>query len=117
MIISSVLSLTLIWRLACAIEDAGLGMEFESAGIMLVADDCSQQDLVDSTQKVIGNRKGDHWQLTGDTVDGDFITAEYILDGRAIKLRSGKLAEVAAEADQDFVSVSHPRLQSASPYL
>lgn len=89
-------------------EDAGVGMELETAQVRLEAQDkngCTEQNHVDSIQKIIDKRRGQDWELTADMIQDKFLTAEYVFDGRTIKLGTGRLAEAAEEARSDFVSL------------
>lgn len=85
--------------------DAGIGLELESGEVMLTADGCNEKDTFRSIQKTIDGREGEDWQLTGDMGDdAGLLTAEYILDGKKIKLGSKRLAKAAEEAADDYVT-------------
>jgi hypothetical protein len=85
--------------------DAGIGLELETAGIRFEpVDECSEADTVASIQKTIDGRKGNDWHLTGDTLEDAGLTAEYIFDGKMIKLDSKRLAKAAEEVANNYVS-------------
>lgn len=87
-------------------KSAGIGMEFEAGMLWFFSK--TMQDRDDTWKlkgKLIGGRKGTNWELTGDTMlDEGLLNGEYILDGRAIKLGSGALAEAADACAKDLVS-------------
>lgn len=93
-------------------ETAGIGAEFESPFFYFEHQDCSIEDTNAARKKVIDGRTGKNWQLTADTGasgSGGKLYAEYILDGRNIKVgRSGdeSCAQVAKSAADDLVSVA-----------
>ena len=93
---------------------AGLGIEFESVGFFFVKDGCSLTDTNAAKKKIISGRTGRNWELTADTGGGaGQLNAEYILNGRNIKVGDGSAAEAASAAAQDLVSAavaSSPRL-------
>lgn len=87
-------------------KSAGLGIEFESSGVLLSSPRCSLPDTNQAKAKVIGNRKGDKWELTADTTNGiaGQLTAEYILDGKQIKIGDGTASAAAAAVSGDLTS-------------
>ena len=93
---------------------AGLGIEFESAAFYFRKDGCSLTDTNAAKGKIISGHTGNNWELTADTGSGPGdVHAEYILNGKNIKVGDGSAAEVASAAAQDLVSavvVSSPRL-------
>ena len=93
---------------------AGLGIEFESAAFYFKKDGCSLTDTNAAKAKIISGRRGEYWELTADTGSGaGSLHAEYILNGKDIKVGDGSAARAASAAAQDLVSaavVSSPRL-------
>ena len=91
-------------------RSAGIGVEFETGVIQFASDACAQrnqQDTDDSKGKLVGNRQGPNWELTADSTGeapGNLL-AEYILDGKQIKVNSGKAREAAAAVAADLVSL------------
>lgn len=85
---------------------AGIGVEFETASIKLVSDDCSAKDFFAAKGKTINGRKGKNWALTADHADPAerILDAEYILDGKSIKLDSNDAKEAAEAVAKDIVS-------------
>ena len=93
---------------------AGLGIEFESPFFYFKKDGCSLTDTNAAKTKIISGRIGRNWELTADTGGGaGTLNAEYILNGKNIKVGDGSAAEAASAAAQDLVSAavaSSPRL-------
>ena len=60
-----------------------------------------------SKGKLVGNRQEENSQLTADTTlnYAGWLDAEYILDGRRIKLTTGDAIKAAAAVANDFVSL------------
>lgn len=85
---------------------AGIGVEFESAAIQLASDDCSAKDFFAAKGKTMNGRKGKNWALTADHADTSerILSAEYILDGKSIKLSSNSAKEAAEAVAKDIVS-------------
>ena len=95
-------------RADCHYETAGIGVELEAHVIRFKSPTLSSADRKD-TVKLKGtqftHRLGSDWKLTGDTF-GDLrgeLTAEYIMDGKSIKLNTGKAKENAIEVAEDIV--------------
>lgn len=87
---------------------AGLGAEFESPFFYFVNPDCSVDDTNDARKKVVAGHKGTNWELTADTgasTSGGKLNAEYILDGRNIKV-GGDGAKTAKALVDDLVSAA-----------
>ena len=93
---------------------AGLGIEFESVAFYFKKDGCSLTDTNAAKAKIISGRTGEYWELTADTGSGaGSLHAEYILNGKYIKVGDGSAARAASAAAQDLVSaavISSPRL-------
>ena len=83
----------------------GIGVEFETSGIIIESKDCDKPSTDTSKGAMVGNRQGDNWKLTADTTlnRAGALVAEYILDGTKIKLGTGKAAEAAAAVSNDIV--------------
>lgn len=61
----------------------------------------------------MNNRKGTNWKLTADCLgDASVLDAEYILDGRQIKIGAGTAIVAAAAIVDDLVSL----IQGLSDY-
>ena len=89
-------------------KSAGLGVEFECSAILFASSGCSAGDTNQAKGKVVGDRKGTNWELTADTT-GDIpgkLTAEYILDGKVIKIGDGTASAAAAAASSDLVRIN-----------
>ncbi|KAL8867378.1 MAG: hypothetical protein Q9198_008538, partial [Flavoplaca austrocitrina] len=82
----------------------GIGVEFETSGVIFESKDCTRSNTVVSKGKMVGGRQGDNWMLTVDTTPSKEgrLSAEYILDGTQIKLDTGKAAEAAAGVANDI---------------
>lgn len=83
----------------------GIGVEFEASGFVFSNEDCAMQDTFDSKGKEVNGRSGKDWALTVDTTESHQgkLTGEYILNGKSIKLGSGRAKEAAAELKEDLV--------------
>ncbi|KAJ5179152.1 hypothetical protein N7492_002362 [Penicillium capsulatum] len=88
----------------------GLGVKFQTGGIVLHSDDCSPEDVASAKGKMINGHKGENWMLTADTMSDGELYAEYILNGKKIKLGKGtvKLAAEAAAKDVEVIVENNP---------
>lgn len=88
-------------------KSAGLGIEFESSGVIL-SSKCTIENTNQAKGKVIGGRKGTNWKLTADTTNNvaGSLTAEYILDGTVIKIGDGTASAAAAAVSNNLVRIS-----------
>lgn len=86
----------------------GMGVEFESAGVLLENLKCDLASTYRSKTKMINNRQGTNWKLTADTLAGTAgqLAAEYILDGKQIKIGSGAAAAAAGAVAKDIVRLN-----------
>lgn len=94
---------------------AGIGAEFETPMIRLKNSKCSKADTDNFKKSVIAGRKdpGGLWALTADTTAAaGVLNAEYIMDGKNIKVGSGNAQKAGKEAAADFVSAD-PRNKNA----
>ena len=84
---------------------AGIGAEFESPLFYFTNLECSLADTNAAKNKIIAKRTGTNWELTADTGfrEGK-VDAEYILDGRNIKVGSGNGAKTGKAIADDLVS-------------
>lgn len=90
---------------------AGIGAEFESPIFYFVNRACSAADTNAAKRAVVAGRTGTNWEMTADTgSDAGMVYAEYILDGRSIKVGSGDGAKAGAAAAQNLVSATATRL-------
>lgn len=87
-------------------KSAGLGVEFETSAVIFESGQCSMSDTNQAKGKLVGNRKGDKWELTADTTEAiaGRLTAEYILDGTQIKIGDGTASAAAAAVSGDLIS-------------
>lgn len=87
---------------------AGMGVEFESGTVQMVSvNGCSDAETFESKGKMIANRQGTNWMLTADTMAaGDGLDAEYILDGKTIKIGKDMAGPAAAGVAADIVSLT-----------
>ncbi|KAF2795961.1 hypothetical protein K505DRAFT_359715 [Melanomma pulvis-pyrius CBS 109.77] len=88
-------------------NSAGIGFELETTKIRLEPENragCTNGQLEKAKGHVIGGRTGINWELTGDTTISDFVDAEYILNGKTIKLGSGDLRTAAEEVANDITA-------------
>lgn len=84
---------------------AGIGAEFESPLFYFTNTDCSLADTNAAKNKIIAKRTGTNWELTADTGFREgMVDAEYILDGRNIKVGSGNGAKTGKAITDDLVS-------------
>lgn len=88
---------------------AGIGIEFEAPVFYFTNPACSLDDTFAAKKQLVGDsggwRTGTNFMLTADTSsEAGKITAEYILDGRNIKVGSGDAARAGAAATADLVS-------------
>ena len=94
---------------------AGIGAEFESPEFYFVKRECSPEDTFAATGKIIAGRQGTNWMLTADTVPTPGkLNAEYILDGRNIKVGAGNAKKAGAAIAKDLVSSAASRLRVLS---
>ena len=88
-------------------KSAGIGVEFETGELRFLPNGaCNKSDIDKSKGTLVNNRQGRNWMLTTDTTLSDlgFLTAEYILNGKDIKIRSGDAAKAASAVTNDIVS-------------
>lgn len=85
-------------------KSAGLGIEFESSQVTFEAD-CDDEKTNQAKGRQVGDRKGTNWALTADTTEGraGSLTAEYILNGKVIKIGDGTASAAAAAVSNDLV--------------
>ncbi|KAL8727285.1 MAG: hypothetical protein Q9181_005769 [Wetmoreana brouardii] len=83
---------------------AGIGAEFESPFFRLHKKDCSLQDSNAAKKSLIEGRKGPNWELTADSTGAaGELQAEYILDGRNIKVGSEDGAKAGKAIADDLI--------------
>lgn len=76
-----------------------------SVRVLFFSAGCSVEDTNQAKGKVAGGREGTNWELTADTslnIPGR-LTAEYILNGKVIKIGDGTASAAAAAASSDLV--------------
>ena len=88
-------------------ESAGIGVEFESSGVVFKKPGCSAADTNQAKGQQVGDREGDNWQLTADTTAeiAGMLAAEYILNGKTIKIGTGAASAAAAAVSSDIVRI------------
>ena len=90
-------------------QSAGIGVEFESGQVLFrPSGTCTKAQIDTSKGALVDQRQGTNWMLTTDTtvsVDGR-LTAEYILNGKLIKIGSGDAAIAASAVANDIVSLN-----------
>lgn len=88
-------------------NSAGIGVEFEASGVMFGKPGCSAADTNQAKGQQVGDRKGDNWQLTADTTTETpgMLNAEYILNGKTIKIGTGAASAAAAAVSSDIVRI------------
>lgn len=64
-----------------------------------------EMDTIKTKGQVVNGRQGNDWNLTVDTTNNipGNVQAEYILDGKKIKIGSGRAAAAAKEVADDLV--------------
>lgn len=86
---------------------AGIGAEFESFAFSFENPKCSPEDTIATRKQVIAERTGLNWELTADTGrNPGKVNAEYILNGKNIKVGSGDGALAGKARADDLVSTT-----------
>jgi hypothetical protein len=89
-------------------QSAGIGVEFETHALLFQpVTQCSPEDIFPLKGSVVGGRTGADWELTGDTTFPGFLSAEYIMNGKTIKLGQSTAGTTAAEIAADLVNAYH----------
>ena len=88
-------------------NSAGIGVEFESSYVLFNSPGCTPTQTWQAKGKQVGGRSGNDWQLTADTtqVIAGRLTAEYILNGKTIKIGTGAASAAAAAVSSDIVRI------------
>jgi hypothetical protein len=87
------------------IVTAGIGAEFKSPLFYFENFYCSKANTDSSKRQIVAGRTGTNFKLTADTgSQAGKLNAEYILDGKHIKVGSGAAAKAGAAAYKDLVS-------------
>jgi hypothetical protein len=89
--------------------DAGIGAEFETIDIQFSNDKCSLEDTFLAKRKTVQGRSGTNFVLSVDTSveqGKGKLSAEYVLDGRNIKVGDGSAAAAGRAAHDDLVKTS-----------
>ncbi|KAI4208870.1 MAG: hypothetical protein LQ351_008135 [Letrouitia transgressa] len=83
---------------------AGIGAEFESPAFYFTNPECSPEDTFAAKGKIVNGRTGDQWILSADTGGNEGkLNAEYILNGKKIKVGSGDGAKSGREVANDLI--------------
>ncbi|KAF2201339.1 hypothetical protein GQ43DRAFT_480789 [Delitschia confertaspora ATCC 74209] len=89
-------------------KSPGIGVEFETGQIQFTSKkNCNEEDTWAAKGKLVDNRKApdDTWMLTADTIgDPDILNAEYILNGKLLKIGTGKAGPAAKAMAADLVA-------------
>ncbi|TVY15049.1 hypothetical protein LARI1_G006716 [Lachnellula arida] len=89
-------------------KSAGIGVQFKTDAILFRkgSRDCHEQSAFASQKKMVARRgSGQSWALTADTQkDTDVLDAEYIIDGRVVKIGSGDAGKAAAAIATDLAA-------------
>ena len=84
-------------------QSASIGVEFKTLSVWFASPGCSVADTIQAGGKVVGNRKGDEWELTATTYDDSTLFASYTMDGAQIKIGDGTVTAAAAAVSNDIV--------------
>ena len=85
---------------------AGIGAEFESPFFYFTSLDCDTEKTNAAKGQVVAGRTGTNWELTADTGSSPGkVNAEYILNGKNIKVGSGDAAKAGKAIADDLVSI------------
>lgn len=89
-------------------RSAGIGVEFEASAVTFSKPDCSLSNTNQAKGRLLSKRQGTNWQLTADTTSNiaGRLNAEYILDGRQIKIGTGTASAAAAAVSNDLVRMN-----------
>jgi hypothetical protein len=83
----------------------GIGAEFEAPAVKFVSSECNEAQTFYHRKHIIAGRTGKNFVLTADSTGKvGALQAEYILDGKQIKIGTGDAARAAKAAVADFVS-------------
>lgn len=94
---------------------AGIGAEFESPFFRLINRACNGEDTDAAKKSVIDGRRGTNWELTADSTGSPGrLNAEYILDGRNIKVGSDDGWKAGKELAENLVSTKTFRISEPS---
>jgi hypothetical protein len=87
--------------------EAGIGAEFETIQIQFLNAKCNLEDTFAAKRKTVKGRTGKNFVLSVDTSveQGEgVVSAEYVLDGRSIKVGDGSAVAAGKAAHDDLVS-------------
>ncbi|KAF2809892.1 uncharacterized protein BDZ99DRAFT_570540 [Mytilinidion resinicola] len=87
--------------------DAGIGAEFETLQIQFSNNQCSLADTFSAKRKTVQGRSGTNFVLSVDTSveqGKGKLSAEYVLDGRNIRVGDGSAAAAGRAAHDDLAS-------------
>ncbi|CAD6576350.1 MAG: hypothetical protein ASARMPREDX12_007855 [Alectoria sarmentosa] len=87
-------------------KSTGIGVEFETSAVVFSQPGCSAADTNQAKGQQVGDRGGDNWQLTSDTTSEipGRLSAEYILNGKTIKIGTGAASAAAAAVSSDIIA-------------
>ncbi|KAL8830823.1 MAG: hypothetical protein Q9191_001221 [Dirinaria sp. TL-2023a] len=84
---------------------AGIGAEFESPFFYFVSPNCNADNTNAAKKEVVAGRTGSNWFLSADTGAGfGKLHAEYILNGKNIKVGTGDGAKAGKAVTDDLIS-------------
>jgi len=87
--------------------EAGIGAEFETIDIQFTQQGCSLGDTFEAKRKTVKGHSGANFVLSVDTSveqGAGTVSAEYVLDGRNIKVGDGSASAAGRAAHADLVS-------------
>ncbi|CAI6330597.1 unnamed protein product [Periconia digitata] len=85
--------------------EAGIGAEFETLNILFTNNKCNLEDTFEAKRKTIKGRTGKNFLLSADTsveLGKGKVSAEYVLDGRNIRVGDGSAAAAGKAARDDL---------------
>jgi hypothetical protein len=84
--------------------EAGIGAEFETIGIQFYDNKCSLENTFLAKRKTIKGHTGKNYVLSADTsTEKGKLSAEYVLDGRNIRVGDGSAAAAGKAIRDDMV--------------
>ena len=88
-------------------EESGIGAEFETRDIQFTQQGCSLGNTFEAKRKTVKGHSGANFVLSVDTSveqGAGTVSAEYVLDGRNIKVGDGSASAAGRAAQADLVS-------------
>jgi hypothetical protein len=83
----------------------GIGAEFETTIVKFLSSECDEAQTFEHRKHIVAGRTGKNFELTADSNGNKGeLQAEYILDGKQIKIGTGDAVQAAKAVVADFVS-------------